>query len=202
MPLIAYTARVPIRQTYNPAEAYNAKSVAEDYARDYDKYIVSFLDVELDDERVADVTNDVHDILSSYASRTGYDSKADKAFSDDLWDAISSLAYARGGNFDDRSVQEFYYKLSYISSQAEAVAADIVKSLIEVCVSRAGLSVTTTTHDVVLSGELDAAELKDALKSLDNTCPGMLDALKVDYRIVDGDIRFDDPAWIRSNVSL
>lgn len=202
MPTVAYTARVPLHLTYNPTNMYDPKTVAEEYLRDYEKRISTFLGVEPDDERVAGVSIDVNDILSSYASRKEYDSKANKALSDDLWDAISSLAYARGGSFDDRSVQELYYKLGYISNRAESAAAEGAKSLIEGCVSRAGLSVTMTTHDLVLSGESDASELKDALKFLDDTCPGLLDELKIDYRIVDGDIRFDDPAWIRSNVSL
>lgn len=198
MTLINYVARAPWSKTYNAADAYDAKALADEYMREYDDQIVRFLEVEPDDERVIDATEEIHDLLSSYASRTEYDSKADRTLSDNLWDAISGLAYARGGSFDDHSVQGFYDKLSYVLNRARSAAEGITEALIKSSVSGYDLSVSSTTFDMVLSGELDAVDLKDALKKLDNTCPGLLEELQVDFHIIDNDLRFDDPSWIRS----
>lgn len=202
MTLINYVARVPKVKTFNPAESYDAKDLAREYMREYNDQIVRFLDVEPDDDQAADVTNDIYDLLSAYSSRTKYDSAADRDLDDKLWGAIASLAYANGGEFDNHSVQGLYDKLSAVLNRARSVAEDIAESLIKVCVESAGLEVTTSTLDINISGELDAVDLKEALKTLDNTCPGLLEELQVDFHIIDNDLRFDDPAWIRSKVSL
>ena len=202
MTLINYVARVPKHKAFNPAEAYDAKALADEYMREYNDQVVRFLEAEPDDDRVIDATEEIHNLLSSYSSLPAYASEMDRALSDGLWDAISGLAYARGGSFDDRSVQGLYEKLGYILNRARGAAEEIAEALIKSAVSGSGLDVWESTLDFNIAGELDAVDLVDALKKLDNTCPGLLEELQVDFHIIDSDFKFDDPAWIRSRPSL
>lgn len=198
MTLINYTARVPKVRTFDSTGAFDAKALTEEYAREYNDQIVRYLDVEPDDDRVVDVTEDVRDALSGYASQTKYNSAASRDLGDKLWGAIASLAYANGGEFDNHSVQGLYDKLSTVLNRAISEAEEAAESLIRSSVGAFGLDVTTSTLDIIVSGELDASDLKGALKKLDNACPGLLEELQVDFHIIDNDLRFDDPAWIRS----
>ena len=183
---------------FDSTGAFDAKALTEEYAREYNDQIVRYLDVEPDDDRVVDVTEDVRDALSGYASQTKYNSAASRDLGDKLWGAIASLAYANGGEFDNHSVQGLYYKLSTVLNRAISEAEEAAESLIRSSVGAFGLDVTTSTLDIIVSGELDASDLKGALKKLDNACPGLLEELQVDFHIIDNDLRFDDPAWIRS----
>lgn len=198
MTLINYTARVPKVRTFDSTGAFDAKALTEEYAREYNDQIVRYLDVEPDDDRVIVTTEDVRDALSGYASQTKYSSAASRDLGDKLWGAIASLAYANGGEFDNHSVQGLYDKLSTVLNRAISEAEEAAESLIRSSVGAFGLDVTTSTLDIIVSGELDASDLKDALKKLDNACPGLLEELQVDFHVIDDNLKFDDPAWIRS----
>lgn len=198
MTLINYTARVPKVRTFDSTGAFDAKALTEEYAREYNDQIVRYLDVEPDDDRVIVTTEDVRDALSGYASQTKYNSAASRDLGDKLWGAIASLAYANGGEFDNHSVQGLYDKLSTVLNRAISEAEEAAESIIRSSVGAFGLDVTTSTLDIIVSGELDASDLKDALKKLDNACPGLLEELQVDFHIIDDNLKFDDPAWIRS----
>lgn len=198
MTLINYTARVPKVRTFDSTGAFDAKALTEEYAREYNDQIVRYLGVEPDDDRVIVTTEDVRDALSGYASQTKYSSAASRDLGDKLWGAIASLAYANGGEFDNHSVQGLYDKLSTVLNRAISEAEEAAESLIRSSVGAFGLDVTTSTLDIIVSGELDASDLKSALKKLDNACPGLLEELQVDFHVIDDNLKFDDPAWIRS----
>lgn len=198
MTLINYVARVPKHKAFNPTEAYDAKALADEYMREYNDQVVRFLEAEPDDDRVIDATEGVRDALSGYASQTKYNFAASRDLGDKLWGAIAGLAYANGGEFDNHSVQGLYDKLSTVLNRARGAAEEIAEGLIKTSVSGFGLDVWESTLDINIAGELDAVDLKDALKELDSACPGLLEELQVDFHIIDNDLRFDDPAWIRS----
>lgn len=202
MTLINYTARVPKVRTFDSTGAFDAKALTEEYAREYNDQIVRYLDVEPDDDRVIATTEDVRDALSGYASQTKYNSAASRDLGDKLWGAIASLAYANVGEFDNHSVQGLYDKLSTVLNRAISEAEEAAETLIKSAVSGSGLEVSKSTLDFNIAGELDAVDLVDTLKKLDNTCPGLLEELQVDFHIIDSDFKFDDPAWIRSRPSL
>lgn len=198
MTLIDYTARLPLSAAVARTGPHGSSKLFRDLTRAYDTGLDRFFGLEPSDREVARATDDFDALLSDYNVVDILSSSRERSvFTDDLRSVIYNLADVKGGSLDSHSVQEFYYHVVSELSRAENESQTDASEAISDIVSSADLSVKTTDFDVKITGVAESDELRAALKKLDDAYPGILEDLRVDYKVMLDDHLFDDPGWIR-----